>query len=96
MIMLKLIEATPIAPYRLQLRFNDGRSGMADLHDLVASPNAHAFAGLREPGAFAQCHIEQGVLNWTGELDLAPEYLYFLAFRNDPLLAPQFKTWGYL
>ena len=94
--MLKLIEAKPLANYRLQLQFSDGRSGMADLTELVTAQEAPAFAGLREPGVFAQCRIEQGVLNWTSALDLAPEYLYFLAFRNDSSLTSQFRTWGYL
>lgn len=91
--MLKLIEAKPLANYRLQLQFSDGRSGLADLTELVDAP---AFAELREPAAFAQCRIEHGALNWTSALDLAPEYLYFLAFRSDASLTSQFKFWGYL
>ena len=94
--MLKLIDAKPLPPYRLHLQFSDGRSGVADLAELVTAPDASAFAALREPKQFAQCHIEHGTLNWTSQLDLAPEYLYFLAFRNDPSLTSQFKTWGYL
>ena len=94
--MLKLIEAKPLANYRVQLQFSDGRSGMADLTELVTAPDASAFSELREPSVFAQCRIEHGVLNWTTALDLAPEYLYFLAFRNDASLTSQFKSWGYL
>ena len=94
--MLKLIDAQPLAPYRLQLRFSDGRSGTADLHDLVASPAPHAFAALNTPQAFEQCRIEHGALHWSSDLDLAPEYLYFLTFKDDISLREQFKSWGYL
>jgi len=94
--MLKLIEATPLANYCLQLQFSDGRSGMADLHDLVAAPEPHAFATLKRPQAFEQCRIEHGALHWSSELDLAPEYLYFLTFKDDASLREQFKSWGYI
>jgi len=94
--MLKLLEAQPLGNYRLHLRFSDGRAGTADLASLVCEQESPAFAGLRSPETFNDFHIEHGALNWPNEIDLAPEYLYFLAFRNDPSLATQFKTWGYL
>ncbi|MEI8186740.1 MAG: hypothetical protein WCG19_08585 [Chlorobiaceae bacterium] len=31
-----------------------------------------------------------------GVADLAPEYIYFQAFKGDPQLKPQFKQWGYI
>jgi hypothetical protein len=37
-----------------------------------------------------------GTLCWPGERDVAAEYLYFLAFRDDPALQPLFRQWGYL
>jgi len=94
--MLKLVDVQPLAAYRLQLQFSDGRSGMADLSELVTAAPATVFSSLRSPEAFQRCHIEQGALNWSSELDLAPEYLYFLSFRDDPTLTSLFKTWGYL
>ena len=33
---------------------------------------------------------------WGNGLDLAPEYLFFLAFRNDPAWQQQFHDWSYL
>lgn len=94
--MLKLVDAQALAAYRLQLHFSDGRKGTADLSELVMSTPDTAFSSLRSYEAFQKCRIEQGALNWSSELDLAPEYLYFLSFREDPALAPLFKAWGYL
>jgi hypothetical protein len=31
-----------------------------------------------------------------GIADLAPEYVYFQAFKNEEKLKPQFKEWGYI
>jgi len=94
--MLKLLEARPLGHYQLQLRFSDGRSGTADLAPLVSGPEPSVFGSLRAADVFNRLHIEHGALHWPNEIDLAPEYLYFLAFRNDPSLMTQFKTWGYL
>jgi hypothetical protein len=35
-------------------------------------------------------------ISWENGLDLAPEFLYFLAFRNEPELQELFRKWGYL
>ena len=33
---------------------------------------------------------------WPNGADLAPEYVYFQAFKEDPDLQSQFKQWGYI
>lgn len=93
--MLKLITAQAADTYRLHVGFSDGRNGIADLTALVAEPNS-IFKTLSSPEHFRRCRIEAGALHWSDSLDLAPEYLYFLAFRDDPALSLQFKQWGYL
>lgn len=92
--MLKLTALEAKEPYQLLVGFNDGRSGVADLSALICAPGS-AFTMLEGPELFRSCRIESGAAQWSDSLDLAPEYLYFLAFRNDPALAPQFQRWGY-
>jgi len=33
---------------------------------------------------------------WANGADIAPEYLYFLAFKDEPDLQEKFKKWGYV
>jgi len=33
---------------------------------------------------------------WPNGADLAPEYVFFKAFEDDPELQAQFKEWGYV
>lgn len=94
--LLEIEQADALGPFRVQLRFNDGRTGVADIHPLFKEGNAGVFSALRNETVAADFHLEQGTLCWPGDLDVAPEYLYFLAFRDDPTLHDLFASWGYL
>ena len=45
---------------------------------------------------FLAVWVSSPTLTWPGDLDVAPEYLYFLAFSSDPALQELFEQWGYL
>ncbi len=45
---------------------------------------------------FKDFKLEHSNLVWSNELDLASEYLFYVAFKDDPDLQDQFKEWGYL
>lgn len=77
-----------------ELLFNDGRRGVADLTGL----DGPIFEPLRDPQYLARGALdrETRTLTWPNGADIAPEYLYFLAFRHDPTLADLFREWGYL
>lgn len=55
------------------VRFRDGREGIVQF---MPTAFRGVFAGLREPGAFKQVRIEDGVLTWPGDLDLAPDAMH--------------------
>ena len=65
-----------LAAYRLQVTFLDGLSGIVDVSEFVASPDAGVFASLRDPTLFGQAYVEYGVVTWPGELDLAPDAMH--------------------
>jgi hypothetical protein len=62
--------------FRLEVRFQDGTKGTADLSCLILSKTAGVFAALRDPQIFSQARIECGAVTWPGELDLAPDAMY--------------------
>lgn len=69
-------EVRMLTNYTLAVRFVDGTRGEVDLSRLVVSPNAGIFAALRDPALFAKATVEDGVVTWPGELDLAPDAMY--------------------
>ncbi|MBM5573682.1 DUF2442 domain-containing protein [Deefgea sp. CFH1-16] len=93
--MLHIKQARYLRDYTLAVEFDDGRRGEADLS---AALNQGLFQALRDTALFAQVSVEPelNTIVWPNGLDLAPEYVYFAAFKNDPDLQSQFKRWGYL
>jgi len=46
---------------------------------------------LRDKENFRDFRVEHSTLVWSGELDLAAEYLFYITFMDDPDLQGQFK-----
>jgi len=70
-----LKEAKYIKDHKVSLMFNDGKTGIADLKDIIykyeiAKP-------LRYPSEFANFHLDAWpTLTWDCGFDIAPETLY--------------------
>jgi uncharacterized protein DUF2442 len=90
-----LKEAKHLREAQFDLVFSDGRRGVADLTGTLEGP---VFEPLRDPAflALGTLDLETRTLAWPNGADLAPEFLYFLAFRNDTSLSDLFHEWGYL
>jgi hypothetical protein len=69
---------------------------VSDLHALITANPVSVFAIFADEAFVRQFSLKHGTLCWPNELDVAAEYLYFLAFRNDSELQPLFRQWGYL
>ncbi len=93
--MLNVRQARYLEDFDVELEFSDGRHGVANLTTELYGP---IFEPLKDPRVFAQLRVddELGTVVWPNGADLAPEYLYFLAFKDDPELRAQFEEWGYL
>jgi hypothetical protein len=91
---LHIKEAQYLGDYRIAVTFNDGRSGIADL---AGTLQGGVFEALKDKNEFARLTVdaELETISWPNGADLAPEFVYFQAFKNDPQLQQQFKTWGY-
>ena len=72
----RVVDVRALPDYRLGVRFADGTEGEVDLSGLVLGPSAGIFAALRDPAIYAQASVEDGVITWPGDLDLAPDAMY--------------------
>lgn len=93
--MLSVLNAEYAGEYKIHLTFNNGKSGTANLKDLVLNDKRPVFSKLRKDDNFKIFKIEHSTVVWFDELDLAPEYLFYLAFMKDCEYKEQFKRWGY-
>lgn len=94
--LLEITDAQYLGDYLVKLTFNNDRIGVADLHALISANPASIFAAFADKAFVRQFFLEHGTLCWPEERDVAAEYLYFLAFRDDAALQPLFRQWGYL
>ena len=94
--MLEVNKAEYMGDYVINLSFNNGRSGAVNLEQPLFSDKRAAFAVLRDKSEFRKFKVEHSTLVWGDKFDLAAEYLFFLAFKDDPELQDQFKAWGYV
>ena len=92
---LHVVEAKYLNDYRVEVAFNDGRRGCADLSDALDGP---VFEPLKDVAVFSRLRVDQELrtIAWENGADLAPEYVYFQAFKTDAALQSQFRDWGYI
>ena len=91
---LHVTNARPLDGSRVEVCFDDGREGVADLTEALEGP---MFDALKDPDVFRKLRIDEELqtIVWPNGADLAPEYIYYKAFRNDPALRATFRKWGY-
>ncbi len=92
---LHVTNARYVDGYKVEVSFNNGRKGVADLTDALKGP---MFEPLKNKLEFSTLTVDKELetIVWPNGADLAPEYIYFQAFKNDPELRSQFKQWGYI
>ena len=62
--------------FRINVTFDDGTAGVADLRDLV---KRRPFTAIAPPSEFAKTRLEGGTVCWAADVDIAPTLLYALA-----------------
>lgn len=92
---LHIINAKYIDGYKIEVAFNDRRKGTADLSETL---HGTMFEPLKDQHVFSQVRVDDtlGTICWQNGADIAPEYVYFQAFKHETELQEQFKKWGYL
>ena len=91
---LHVTQAKYIEDYKLEVLFNNGHKGIADLAQVLEGP---VFKPLQDKSFFAQLRVDKELetIVWPNGADFAPEFIYFQVFKNKHELQPQFKQWGY-
>ena len=78
----KIVRVSVLDVYQLDLTFDDGTLGLADLHDLVGSG---VFALWNDYAAFQSVRIgDSGELVWSDQVDLCPDSLYLRVTGKRP------------
>ena len=92
---LHVTSAKYLEDYKVEVSFNNGRHGIADLSDAL---KGKVFEPLKNKAEFSGLVIDKELdtIVWLNGADLAPEYIFFQAFKNEPELQNKFKEWGYL
>jgi len=92
---LHVTEARYLESYKVEVSFNDGKKGIADLSAALKGP---VFEPLKDLSVFSQLRVDEELetIVWPNGADLAPEYIYFQAFRSSQDLQSQFRKWGYI
>ena len=93
--MLSVSKATYAGGYSIHLCFNNGRDGVANLEETIVNDDRAIFSKLAKISNFKKFRVAHSTVIWSDNLDLAPEYLYYLAFKDDVGLREQFNAWGY-
>lgn len=92
---ISIIDAIYLGDYTIAFSFNDQNTGVANLRDVIFNDNRVPFSDLRDENEFTKFKIEHDTVVWENGLDLAPEFLFFVAFKESPEFQNQFKAWGY-
>jgi len=94
-VFLHVANARYVEDYKIRVSFNDGREGIADLSDALKGA---VFEPLKIKSEFSNFRVDEELetIVWPNGADLAPEYIYFQTFKNEPDLQSKFKQWGYI
>jgi len=78
----KIVNVKPLPDYRLDLEFDDGVTGVADVSSLVGKG---VFAQWNDIRAFEKVSVgSAGELVWDGRIDLCPDSLYMKVTGKKP------------
>lgn len=80
--MRKILKVKALQGYRLELEFDDGVAGIADVSDLVGKG---VFVLWDDQRVFEQVRVgSSGELAWGNEVDLCPDTLYLKVTGKKP------------
>ncbi len=91
--LLKVTTAEYVSDYKVTVAFNNGSKLICDLLETL---QVGVFTVLQDKDRFKKFHINDGVLEWPRDLDIAPEYLYKIGLSvpgSQKLPEPDYVKW---
>lgn len=74
--MIKILEATAVAPYQILLEFSDGTQRVWSAENLLATRTGTLLEPLRDTNYFQRFFLDAGALCWANGLEFSPERIY--------------------
>ncbi len=74
--MIKILEATAVAPYQILLEFSDGSQRIWSAENLLATRTGTLLEPLRDINYFQRFFLDAGALCWANGLEFSPERIY--------------------
>lgn len=93
--LLQVVSAKYLHDKVIHMKFNNNEEFDLDLTPMIENDRIGIFKPLKKNEFFKKFKVDF-TLCWEHDIDVAPEYLYFLAHKNDKNKQQLFKEWGYL
>ena len=94
--MLSVINAEYVQAKTLKVIFNSHEECLINFSEVINKDHRKIWQQLADNDVFKKFYVDHNTVCWENGLDVAPEYLYFLANKNNLALQMQFKEWGYI
>jgi|SRR6185437_6408684 len=92
--LLEIVSAKYLHDKLIHMKFNTNEEFDVDLSPMIENDKIGIFKPLKDDKIFKKFKVDY-TLCWSNDNDVAPEYLYFLAHKNNPKKQGLFKKWGY-
>jgi competence transcription factor ComK len=76
-------DAKYIEDYKVRVIFTNNKDVVIDLHDTIVNDHRPIFLELADKHKFMKFQVKMDTMVWDNGLDIAPEYLYDLALKNN-------------
>ena len=74
--MKNVVSAKYLNDYKIEIVFDDGKKGVADLAQTIQTDPRKIFKELLDKKKFSNFKLGADTVVWSNGLDLAPEFLY--------------------
>jgi hypothetical protein len=77
-----VIKAKYVSDYKIEIVFDDQKTGIVDLESVIKNDHRLIFRELKDQKKFSQIRVDMDTVVWSNGLDLAPEFLRNLLIKQ--------------